>query len=378
MNTMNHLMAEQEEIKSEPSDTLDGLLAQEGMIALLRGRIRNLEQFKALYFELKQTEQLPILNQAPKNVDQSELVATLKRQIAELESCQIILDSELDRLTTQNDQLRSDKPLQTNLNHQQSTDLSMSMLIETLQHEVTQATEMAFDSMRANADLSGLIHLLTKSFECNSIQELSQIVLDTINSYSLFGVTGFRNKQVLELYTTEGEVTLQHRALIDALPKDQLMIVQDNTIAFNTDHFKVHVSGFDQSDPKVFEEAKSIFRMLSIGINASARRVSSEANVSRERQNLQKLVKTTQKNLVKIESKQDQANKKTLLLIDQLQVDLQNNLAKLASSKSEKEKVITQLQQDVLEIKNVLRETTFVDENFKKVIEALNVSVSKS
>ena len=85
---------------NKSSIALDQFLEEEGIVATLRQRIANLEEFRDLYLELSSssTSSLPISSPTSLEAtidEQTQTIFSLERQIQELNGCQMVLESEI-------------------------------------------------------------------------------------------------------------------------------------------------------------------------------------------------------------------------------------------------------------------------------------------
>lgn len=385
---------------------LDDFLEKEGIVSALRQRVSNLERFRAQYLELSQRpaetgpdtqlqaelEQIEAQSQATID-EQAQTILKLERQILEINGCQSVLESEVDRLTEDLETLRSQPPetievvkeVEVHADPQpssedasESTDSTdESDVVAGLRDEVSQAMDMAFGAMRSNADLGGVIHLLTRSFECSSTKELGKLVLDSISNYNLDGVVAFPHGTKREFFSTGKEVSKKDQERIEKMTPADVATETNNELLLYTDYCQLLISGLDKQDFKAFNDIKDTLRMLVTGVNAGARRVISEISATKERANLERLVMTTQKNLQNIEAKQRKEVSQISGLATATIASIKSQLSKLPGDQEKKNMLVNYVSQELVKIEKVVKEATLVDEGFKKVISALTISLAK-
>lgn len=385
---------------------LDDFLEEEGIVSALRQRVSNLERFRAQYLELSQRpaetgpdaqlqaelEQIEAQSQATID-EQAQTIFKLERQILEINGCQSVLESEVDRLTEDLETLRSQPPetievvkeVEVHADPQpssedasESTDSTdESDVVAGLRDEVSQAMDMAFGAMRSNADLGGVIHLLTRSFECSSTKELGKLVLDSISNYNLDGVVAFPHGNKREFFSTGKEVSKKDQETIEKMTPADVATETNSELLLYTDYCQLLISGLDKQDFKAFNDIKDTLRMLVTGVNAGARRVISEISATKERANLERLVMTTQKNLQNIEAKQRKEVSQISGLATATIASIKSQLSKLPGDQEKKNMLVNYVSQELVKIEKVVKEATLVDEGFKKVISALTISLAK-
>lgn len=379
---------EQPEYPATPT-LLDSFLEQEGVLGQLRQRIANLEQFRELYLS-KETSSATTPATHTKNDtqdEQAQTILTLERQIQELNGCQSVLESELDRLSSENEGLKaitatsneSDEHEAPTTTEETSTAVSETSTdtLESLREEVNQAMDTAFGAMRSNADLGGVIHLLTRSFECSTTEELGKLVLETIGNYNLKGIVAFAYSGKKEYFGTIDPLTDEDKSLMLSIPQDTIITESATHLMFHTDFCDLLIWDFDSTDFKAFNDLKDTLRMLAVGVNAGALRVISELAATKERTNLERLVMTTQKNLKGIDAKQKKEVSEISGLATTLIANIKGQLSKIPGDSDKKQHLVNTISQELVKMEKVVREASFIDDSFKNVIEALTSSLSK-
>lgn len=373
-------MKHQDDTNQTSTCLLDDFLEKEGIVAILRQRVNHLEQFRTEYL---QNSPAAAPADSTNSAEQATTIITLEKKIQELEGCQSILESELERLSADNDELRAQStpvqstPVQESPIAPQSDASTESDIIIQLKEEVTQAVDMAFGAMRSNADLGSIIDLLTRSFECDSIAALGTLVISSIKNYGLEGVVCFAHTDQHEFYATIEEASPTHQERIINIDTTEPLTESDNDIMLYTKHCQFLIWGIDKQDFKAFNDQKDTLSMLAIGVNAGTKRVIFANIAAKERENLEKLVKTTQKNLQHIEAKQQQEVETISAMAHQTTTGFAEQLALLTSDEQQKTALTQYITQELDNIQKTVKNTAFVDTNFKKVISALTISLAK-
>lgn len=396
---------------SEYLSPLEKLLDEGGIVATLRKRIANLEEFRDRYLDISS----PSLNTHQGNNDpelsqklseQAQLITSLESQLKELHGCQSILESEIERLTEENQRISTQSRPSNNDEKEAlieklerqiqelsgcqaileseierlsgGTEENDQSLIESLQNEVAQMSEVAFTAIRSNANLGAVIHLLTNTFECQSTEELATFVTETLHNQSLNGLFSFFYNDNHEIHTTTEAISSQDEInLIKSLSASSPLLETEQHLGYYTRHFQLLVKGFDNSDFKAYNDIKDMLQMFSTGMNASTRRILSEAIAEKERSNLHKLVVSTQKNLHKIEHKLSQKNEEISKLTNTTVTKFQKKVSTLAIDPESKKLLTSLLVQEMATIEEALNQSTLIDSNFKKVIDSLTKSLNK-
>ncbi|MBV1883440.1 MAG: hypothetical protein KUG82_17505 [Pseudomonadales bacterium] len=387
-------------------------------------RIKNLEQFRDLFFELqdKMTDgsmpaslldakddesidpSVPSLESTPcveKNsinelktaLKESELqveeyrrviegqgdeITSLDRQLKESKNCGEMIEIELERLIEDNETLRVGVKEEKLAADAESTDLKDAMAkVQSLEEEVDQATELAFGSMRSNADLGAVVHFLMQCFSCSTYADLAKQISITLTNYGMEGVLQIRIEGQSNYFGSDGENVSDTLSieLLEAHGDSEEIVDVENHLICNGQVSSLIVTGYDSSNIEAYNNLKDNLVMVVMGLDANTRRISTELTIERERATLEKLIMATHRALQTFESDLQNQSSQAQDHVSELVSKFRQEVSIQSVTNEQKNNLLKVVVTEIAKVEAVIKAVK-IDPGFKHIINTLGESVS--
>ncbi|MBL4867371.1 MAG: hypothetical protein JKY67_13480 [Pseudomonadales bacterium] len=326
--------------------------------------------------------------------DQLVEISKMGRQFEESKSCAEMIELELERLIDENEILRNqlkeqelttDSALASSDNLENNSESitepgaeldKAKLRITSLEQEVEQASDLAFGSMRSNADLGAVVHFLMECFSCNELEELAKQIFVTLKNYGVEGILEIRHEGTLIHFgpNGEGDVDTSAIGLLEAHLNDGRLVELEKYLIVNGDQSSLILKNYDKSNLAAYNNLKDNLTMIVMGADANSKRIFTEMAVERERSTLEKLILATRKALQKVESDLQNQSLEVQNNISDLLADFRDEVAKQSVPNEQKNILLKAVVNGISKVETVMKGVK-IDPGFKHIIKTLSDSV---
>lgn len=306
--------------------------------------------------------------------EQIDQLKRLERMQQESKDCMSMLERETDRLTQENEALKNELQKAADTHSAQSVD-EVTEIIQ-LRKEIEDATQSAFTSMMANADLGAVILFLMRSFEIEEPDTMVQELFRACQSYGVLATVQVRfDGKTLNFSDGSSLIRQSDVSIIEKFKSASRYNQFKDTLFVNSDSVSIVATKLPLQDADRMSRLKDNLSTLITGADSRIKALSTDVKFSRQRKSLETLVKTTHKALQSIEKGFREQTAQTANSYNRILKDFGMALGPLALPGDQKAMLIKVLELGRTQLLSA--QSTKLNSDFSAVISQLNSSFDR-
>ncbi|HET8705997.1 MAG TPA: hypothetical protein VFM46_06825, partial [Pseudomonadales bacterium] len=306
--------------------------------------------------------------------EQIDQLKKLERMLQESQDCMSMLERETDRLTLENEALKNELSHAGNASGQNVDEVTE---IIQLRKEIEDATQSAFTSMMANADLGVVILFLMRSFEIEEPEAIVQELFRACQSYGVLATVQIRyDGKTLNFSDGSSLIRTSDISIIEKFKTAARFNQFKDTVFVNSDTVSLVATKLPLQDADRMSRLKDNLSTLITGADSRVKALNTETKFGRQRKSLETLVKTTHKALQSIEKGFREQTTQTANSYNRILKDFGSVLAPLSLPGDQKALLIKVLEQGRAQLLSA--QSSKLNSDFSAVIAQLNSSFDRN
>lgn len=311
--------------------------------------------------------------------EQLDRLSTFERQLEEAKGCSNMLEQELERLIQENESLANQLEAMAMMPQSSvppSGPAEADGDITQLKNELQEAENAAYNAMMSCGDLGVVINFFNNSSDCQSIEELSKLTIDSLQAYGVTSTLQLRNTfQTINL-SDSGDLEPEMLQLIEQCRQGDRVMEFDDKIIVSHPNVSLVAESLPSDELRASSIRDNLVTLMG-GVDGTVRAMELKQKNDQQRSGMVKLISSTKDALSKVDqsfkSIESNSGKVMQNLIDQMnqtlsQVEITDEAARFIQH-------IIQMGQS--QVEGIHKNNVRIDKQFAEIINKLEKSISK-
>lgn len=242
-----------------------------------------------------------------------------------------------------------------------------------LEEEKSAVSDTAMTALMSSGELGVVLEFLRHSFTINTASELAKLVIAALSNYSLTGSVQIRffDEQINQ--GTAGPVNAIDKELMFRIRNSGRILENEQMLFINFGDITLLVKSLAEPDPEKTGRIRDNLTILLEGANSRLEAIKSLHLNEISRQNLQKLVATSKKALLKVENIQKEHKENSVRILDSLLNNLEKGFSTWGLTDEQEQILLKMIQSGIDESMTSYENAMVVDETLQNIITAMSL-----
>ena len=242
-----------------------------------------------------------------------------------------------------------------------------------LEEEKSAVSDTAMTALMSSGELGVVLEFLRHSFTVNTASELAKLVIAALSNYSLTGSVQIRffDEQINQ--GTAGPVNAIDKELMFRIRNSGRILENEQMLFINFGDITLLVKSLAEPDPEKTGRIRDNLTILLEGANSRLEAIKSLHLNEISRQNLQKLVATSKKALLKVENIQKEHKENSVRILDSLLNNLEKGFSTWGLTDEQEQILLKMIQSGIDESMTSYENAMVVDETLQNIITAMSL-----
>jgi len=201
----------------------------------------------------------------------------------------------------------------------------------------------AMVAMSSSGELGLIINFLSRSFYCNTLENLAQEIIEIMSGYSLNCSVQLRTSCQVVTHNSSGVVKPLEASLLEKLTNADRITDFGKRTFVNFPYCTLLVKNMPLEDEQRYGRMKDNIALLVEGANARVQALEASLEVERQKAKLTSLISESRRTLTDIDEENSQNRLKNTRILDDLTMDIEEAFIKLGLDEGQEKFIIDRI-----------------------------------